>query len=150
MKKSILTFSLSLAIGLSSVFANDDHGISRAVTTSFNKDFSDAKQVKWAKEKNYYDASFILDGQSMVAYYNQDAELLAVVHHVLSDHLPIFLLTSLKSNFNDFWVSDLFESATDKESSYHVRLENADQIIEMRSVNSTDWITEKRVRKNSL
>jgi hypothetical protein len=150
MKKSILSFILLLAIGSTRLFAFDGHEISKQIMASFNREFSDAKQVKWTKEKSYSDASFVLDGQIMKAYYNEDAELMAVVHHVLTDHLPIYLLASLKSNYNDFWVSELFESANDKESAYHIRLENADQVIELRSVNSTDWVTEKRIRKNVL
>jgi hypothetical protein len=150
MKKTILTFSLLTAFGISALFANDVPGVTREIANSFHKDFSNAEHIRWVKEKNFYDASFVLDGQIMTAYYNEDAELVAVTHHILTDHLPIYLLTSLKSNFNDFWVSDLFESANDRESSYHIKLENADQIIEMRSVNSTDWVTEKRIRKNTL
>jgi hypothetical protein len=150
MKKTILGLVLFLAIGSTKLFAYDGHEINKQIVASFNRDFSDAKQIKWIKEKNYYDASFVLDGQIMTAYYNEDAELVAVVHHILTDHLPIYLLSSLKSNYNDFWVSELFESANDKESSYHIRLENADKVIELRSVNSTEWVTVKRIRKNVL
>ena len=150
MKKTILGLALLLAIGSTKLFAYDGHEINKQIVASFNRDFSDAKQIKWIKEKNYYDASFVLGGQIMTAYYNEDAELVAVVHHILTDHLPIYLLSSLKSNYNDFWVSELFESANDKESSYHIRLENADQVIELRSVNSTEWVTVKRIRKNVL
>jgi hypothetical protein len=150
MKKSILTLALFFSIGIPALFASDDHGISRKMAASFNKDFSGAKQVQWTKEKNGCDARFILDGQVMTAYYNGQAELIAVVHHILTDRLPIFLLTSLKSDYHDYWVSGLFESASDHESSYHITLENADQIIEMRSVNATEWVTERRIEKYDL
>ena len=150
MKKTLLSFVLPLSIGISTLFANDDHGITREIAASFNKDFSNAKQVKWEKENNCYDASFVLNGQTMTAYYNKDAELLAVVHHILTDHLPIYLLTSLKSNYNDFWVSELYEFAKDRKSAYHIKLENADQVIELRSVNSTEWVVEKRIKKDFI
>src|ERR1700686_4741040 len=102
MKKTILTIALSFALGLTTIFANDDKGISRDITTSFNKEFTHAKQLMWKKEKNYTIATFTLSGQVISAYYNADAELVAIVHNILSDHLPIYLLTDRKKNYSGY------------------------------------------------
>jgi hypothetical protein len=150
MKKTIFTFLFLFSLGMVSVFANDGHGINRQVLASFNQDFANAKQVSWEKEKHYYDASFVLNSQYMKAYYNDERILLAVVHHILTDHLPIYLLNSLKNNYTDFWVSKLYESANEWGSNYHITLENADQILEMKSVDAREWVTVKKVKKLDL
>ena len=86
----------------------------------------------------------------MTAYYNRDAALVAVLHHLSTDHLPIFLYANLKSNYDGYWVTELFEAASDNGSHYHLRLENGDEVLSLRSVNGTDWQIEKRVRKEMM
>jgi hypothetical protein len=148
MKKALAMMTLVLVLGWGSTFANNGQGISKQTVAHFSKDFAQAKKVNWIKENGYSIANFVLDGQILAAYYGDNAELIAVVHNILADRLPIFLLTSLKSSYQDYWVSNLFESANENESSYHLTLENANQVLVLRSVNSTDWIVVKKEKKN--
>jgi hypothetical protein len=148
MKKRIVTTAMFLVIGFVSAFANsaykpsDDHTIA-----SFKRDFSNAKEVSWQQQKGYNVASFSLNGVVMTAYYDNRAGLVAVVHHVLADNLPIYLLKDLKNNYGQYWVADLYEEATPRESHYRVTLENADQIIVLNSVNSREWKVQSVIAK---
>ena len=144
MKKKIITTALFFAIGLSAAFAGNSNGTNDAVVASFTKEFSNAKEVKWQKQSQYDMATFKLNGVIMTAYYNDHASLVAVIHHVLTDQLPILLLADLKNNYSDYWVTELYEAATDGESHYHIKLENSHETIKMISLNSTDWMIENR------
>ncbi|HVM87220.1 MAG TPA: hypothetical protein VMT76_03465 [Puia sp.] len=149
MKKTIFATAIMLTIGITSAFADRKDGISNEVTSSFYKDFSTAKHVQWQKEASFLKATFTLDSQVMFAYYNNNGELIGVVRNILSDKLPINLLTSLKKNYENYWISDLFEMAADGQSSYYVSLETAEETLVLKSNGSGEWSVYKKTKKNS-
>ena len=150
MKKQIITAALLVVAAFTQAFAGDDHGVNKATAASFTRDFQTARVIQWQKQQNYSVATFNLNGQVMMAYYNEDNLLVAVLHHVTVDRLPIFLMRDIKKNYNEYWVSELFEAATNGESHYYLTLENADQTMKLKSVNSTNWEVVRTVRKDSL
>ena len=73
----------------------------------------------------------------------------AVVRNIVSDQLPISLLTSLKRDYTGFWISELFEVAADEQTNYYVTLENADKKIVLRSRGIDSWDVYSKSRKNA-
>jgi hypothetical protein len=146
MKKTILIGVLFLSAALAS-FAADGNKPSRKITSSFNKSFSGAKDVSWQKNQEFVVATFNMKGQVMTAYYTRDAVLAAVVHNMLSDQLPVCLLTSLKMTMNDHWVTNLYEESKDGSSHYYVTVENADELIVLKSLNNAHWVIDSRTEK---
>ena len=59
MKKIIFATAMMLTVGMTSVFANTKDEVSNQVSTSFQKDFSNAKQVQWQKETAFTKATFL-------------------------------------------------------------------------------------------
>jgi hypothetical protein len=145
MKKSFLIAAFFILTGFSSLFAND---AGKAVKEAFNKTFTKAKDVKWSTENGLNLATFQLNGETLEAYYKDDATLVIAIHHLLSDRLPIFLQTSLKENYPGYWITDLIESANQDSSHYHISIENADQRITLESIEATEWSIEKLEAKN--
>jgi hypothetical protein len=148
MKKSALITALILLTAVTGLFAKDDDKLSSAVRANFVKEFKTASNVHWQIQKDYELATFSLNGQIMTAYYNHDAALVALIHHIPVDHLPIFLMQEIKKSYNDYWVTDLFEAAADGDSHYYVTLENSDQVIKLKSAGSTYWTVEKTRKKS--
>ncbi len=148
MKKIIFATAMMLTVGMTSAFANTKDEVSNQVTTSFQKDFSNAKQVQWQKETAFTKATFKLDDQIMYAYYNDNGELMGVVRNILSDKLPINLMSNLKKNYSSYWISDLFEMASDNQSNYYVTLETADESLVLKSNGTNEWSVYKRTKKN--
>jgi len=147
MKKRIVTTALFLAMGFTAAFANNK-GIHDEVAASFAKDFSNAKEVKWEKQNRYEIATFSLNGMVMKAYYDDaHASLIALVHHILTDRLPIYLMTNLQNNYRGYWVTELYELTNGKESHYQITIENADHKLVMNSVSGTDWVVENKIKK---
>jgi hypothetical protein len=148
MKKSILTWVLLLTVSISSTFANNKiENVNETVISSFKKDFASAQDVTWEKSKEVSKATFKLNDQVMFAYYAEDGNLLAVIRNIVSTQLPINLLSDLKKNYGSFWISDLFEMASDNSTSYYVTLQSGDQTVVLKSYSSTGWETFKKEKK---
>src|SRR6202000_1552673 len=105
--------AIVLMMGVSAFAANkNDDGIAnQQAVRSFKKDFATASNIVWEQKENFTKATFTLNGQVLFAFYNNNGDLQAVVRNIKSDQLPINLLASLKKDYNDYWITDLFEVA---------------------------------------
>ncbi|HEV3249598.1 MAG TPA: hypothetical protein VGZ71_01520 [Puia sp.] len=139
MKKSILISGLLVLGGIFSSFANNTNGVNKNVSNSFQRDFGYASQVKWESTKNFDKATFVMDGQTMFAYYSQSGDLIAVTQNILSSQLPVSQLKSLKKNYKGYWITDLFEVNLDSDTYYYITIENADFKIVLKSKNACGW-----------
>jgi hypothetical protein len=149
MKKRILTLSLLLITAISYSFADNIEKMNnRLVAASFQKDFSEASQVKWETSKAFIKASFHQNGQAMFAYYSQQGELIAVSRYLSPSDLPINQFNSLKKDYSSFWVSDLFEINADSETAYYVTVQNADYTIVLKSTGSNSWEVYEKKKKD--
>jgi hypothetical protein len=148
MKKTILALAVMLTTGLTSAFANKGEDINQGVIASFKTEFVAAKNVSWQEGKEFSKATFTLNDQVMYAYYsNETNELLAVERNLLSSQLPISLLTSLKKDYSDHWISGLFEVARQDHTSYYLTVENSDETLVLKATGTDEWSVYKRTRK---
>lgn len=148
MKKSILVWVLTLALGVTSTYAKTDEGTNVRAENSFKKEFASATNVQWEQTKEFTKATFTLNDQVMFAYYSQDGDLLAVTRNILSSQLPINLLADLKKNYTSYWITDLFEIATDQTTSYYISIESADYTVVLKSDGANGWQVFKKEKKN--
>jgi hypothetical protein len=71
------------------------------------------------------------------------------VHNILSDKLPATLLANIKKDYKDYWITELYKEGGEKEPSYFITVENADQVIKMSSTDSENWVvTDTMVKVN--
>jgi hypothetical protein len=150
MKKTILATALILMVGLTGAFANNGEEINQKVAASFSKDFETAKNVQWQRQKDYEKATFSLNNQVLFAYYNENGELLAVIRNILSENLPISLYADIRKNYSEFWISDLFEMASEDQTSYYISLEKSDETLILKSVDLNQWVVYKKIKKNII
>ena len=144
MKKMIL----GLAFALSSLasFAKDEN-VSQKVLDAFHSSFAAVSQVEWANGSNYYRASFVYNNKHVFAYYDLDGKLMGLTRYLSSNDLPLSLQTSLKNDYSDYWISDLFEAAREDGTTYYITLENADTRIVLKSTGTLEWEQYKKFRK---
>lgn len=128
----ILLTIISSFLG-SSAMANDDQKITPSVLKSFQRSFSDAKEVHWAVRKNFYRADFELNGQYITAFYSVDGNFLAASRNITTAQLPVVLQTDIKKEYASFWVTELFELSSEQEIAYFLTLENADTKLVLKS-----------------
>jgi hypothetical protein len=147
MKQTILAMAMMLMAGLTSAFAKNDEGVNKQVQTSFSKDFNTASNVSWTVSKDFTKATFSMNNQIMFAYYDQNGDLIATARNILSEQLPINLMSSLKRGYSDYWISELFEMDRDGVAAYYVTLENGDETLVMKSNSLNDWSLYKKAKK---
>lgn len=137
-----ITFALiaSLLLTASSSFAtpngNDRNGL---ITASFHKDFKTAEILSTENARNFTKLTFKMNDIVLFAYYNADGHLLAVVRNIRSNQLPIQLMLSLKQDYANYWISDLFEFNGEEGNCYYVTLEDANTKLTLRSADAGTW-----------
>jgi hypothetical protein len=148
-----LTAALLLTLGVTTSFAANattatstniiDNG---GATASFHKDFKQAEVLSSDASKGYTKITFRMNGVILAAFYNDNGELLAVIHNITSTQLPIYLLMQIKHNYADCWITDCFELDANGSACYYITLENADTRLTLRS-NANDWETYSKISK---
>ncbi len=135
----MLVWALMLTVGISSSFANFTETVSQQVINAFKKDFTSAQDVSWEQGKTFAKATFKMNDQVMFAFYTNDGELAAVTRNIVSAQLPINLQSTLKKNYGQYWISDLFEMAANNSTTYYTTLEGEDYRLILKSNGSTGW-----------
>ena len=128
--------------------ASDDVNVSAAIVSSFKSSFKNASEVSWKVTNQFYKAEFSLNGQYVSAYYNESATLIAVTRNINSFQLPITLQNKLKSSYESYWISDLFEYSDDSGTSYYVTIEDGDTKTTLKSNGTADWSVYQKQRKS--
>ena len=148
MKKTIFALAFSLILGSAS-FANNDESNNERASQSFKKEFAQAKDVSWQKSGDMFRATFTLNERVLFAYYSQSGDLMAITRNITSDQLPIALQTSLRKNYTEYWVSDLFEMVSGGQTSYYITVENAGHKVVLKSEDFGSWSTYRKEKKNA-
>ena len=138
MKKIILSFAILLAL-FSTSFANRPDGITDRAAASFHKDFHRASEVRWAVTNNYVMATFMLDKETLFAYYDYQGNLIGVIHHILTTSLPEEFQKDIKKHYSGYWVSELFQVTTEEGVYYFIELKNADETIVLSTEGTSGW-----------
>jgi hypothetical protein len=152
MKKLITAAVLSTVLLVNAAFANKtnrnkNEDVNYKVETTFKQEFATAKEVSWQKTDNYYKAVFKINNELVNAFFTPDGEMLGVVHNMLSTQLPISLQTSLRKEYDGYWITDLFEFARQDSNGYFITIENADKKITLQSTDGSSWSTYSKVKK---
>jgi hypothetical protein len=134
-------------IGISA-FASKNDEVNQLAVNNFNREFVSARNIVWEQKQDYLKVTFTLNEQVLFAYYNNNGDLQAIVRNIVSSQLPINLLTDVKKDYSGFWISDLFEIASDDQTTYYVTLENADKKIVLRSNGADSWDVYAKTKKN--
>ena len=147
MKKIFLAIVLVFSLGTMYAFTGEE-AVSKQAVDNFKKEFANAKEVVWAVGNDYYKVSFLLSDQQLYAYYSQKGEFIAITRYISSFNLPLNLQNSLKKNFNNYWVTDLFEVADADGTFYYVTLENADTQVILKATAAEGWSLFKKTKKS--
>jgi hypothetical protein len=62
-----------------------------------------------------------------------------VVHNILSNQLPVRLLTTIKKSYKSYWITDLYKEVANGKITYYITLENADQKVQLNTTHSINW-----------
>jgi hypothetical protein len=147
MKKLITAALLSSILLMNAAFANKNENVNMQVEAAFKQEFGQAKEVSWQKTDRYYKAIFKMNNEVVNAYFTHDGELMGIIHNILSTQLPINLQTSLKKEYEGYWITELFEFARPDSNGYYITIQNADEIITLQSTDGSSWSTFSKAKK---
>ena len=150
MNKIILSIATVLMMSFSAFASGKNNAVSQQARDAFKKDFASASNISFEQKDSYVKATFSLNGQILYAYYSNDGELQGVVRNIVSDQLPISLLTDLKKDYDGFWITDLFEISSNDQTTYYVTLENSDKKIVLKSSGTNYWDVFSKEKKGSI
>lgn len=142
---ALLTAAASLFANASS--ATDKIEIAPAAIQSFKSTFAQASEVNWSVANNLYKADFALNGQYATAFYDEEGSLIATTRNISSLQLPITLQASLKKEYGEYWISDLFELTNTDGTSYFVTLQSGDNKVILKGSAQTEWSVFQKTRK---
>jgi hypothetical protein len=142
----IITFATALLLTLSS-FARSADSISGDIKTSFKRSFRTAQLMSTETHEAFTKLTFKMNNAVMFAFYSRTGDLLAVTRNIVSTQLPMNLLMSLKNNYSDYWITELFEFNGNDNSCYYVSLESADAKVTLRSIGDS-WEVYSSVKKD--
>lgn len=145
MKKIVLSVAFMMSLGIAAVFAGIPD-VNAKVLEAFKEQFPTATEAEWSTTSDYYKADFVFNDNHVSAYYSLEGEFLATLRYISSVNLPMLLQASLKNDYSNFWISDLYEVAKYDGISYYVTIENADQRIVLKS-NGSGWTVHKKTGK---
>ena len=122
--------------------------VSPKALKSFQATFSNATEAAWTITENYYRVEFLLNGQTLHAFYNEEGRLIGASRNISSLQLPIILQTELKKEFSKYWITDLFEMSTNNGVEYYITIEDADtKTVLKSSLASSSWMLYKKLKK---
>ena len=146
MKKMLMAVAVFLTITTGTAFANTTE-VNPKVIKAFNTAFVSVNDVTWTTGSDFYKASFIYNSKHVYAYYSLDGKLLGLTRLMATSELPLILQTSIKKNYADMWVTDLFEVANADGTAYYLTVEDAENVLIVKSAGGSDWTTFKKSKK---
>jgi hypothetical protein len=146
MKKIMMMLALVLTVSTTFAFRNKEV-INKQAVNAFRNEFASATDVAWTVGKSYYKVAFTWNDQKLFAYYNNQGEFIAISRFISSSRLPLALQISLKNLYRNYWISDLFEMATNDVTDYYVTFENADVKIILKSTDGSNWSLYQKSKK---
>ena len=73
----------------------------------------------------------------------------AAVRNIRSTQLPARLLTTIKKNYKDFWITGLYKENLNGKTTYCITLENPDKTVKLNTVHSSGWSIVRVIPKDS-
>ena len=146
MKKMMLAAAMIFSLSTAFAFTGEE-AVSKQALASFKTEYATAKDAIWTVGKNYYKVAFAMNDQQLFAYYSLQGEFIAISRYISSFQLPLYLQSTLKKEYSNYWISDLFETADSNGTGYFLTLENADTKIVLKSTGGNNWNVYKKIKK---
>ncbi len=144
MKKLLIVFTIFSSIYSTNSFAQDK--TPTIVSKSFQTSFSNAKEVTWSEVNDLYKAAFTSDGQTILAFYNAEGNLLASARDVSLLQLPLSLQNNLRKNYQDYTATNFFEVNNEGGTTYYVTVESNSIKLQLKSTSFGEWDAYKKSR----
>ncbi len=142
--KRIFTTLLALIVIATAVSASEN--VDPRILSAFEKEFSFAKNVKWEKKGDYMQASFSLNDQRLIAWYNSNAELRVIARNILYMQLPLSVIKSFQQNYAEAELTSVVEFTRGAETFYQLQITTKNKKLLLKASQSGDITILKRIK----
>ena len=137
MKKLLVILTVIGSSYTATSFANN---ITPAVVTqSLQTFFTGAKEASWSVVNNLYKAEFVLDAQTITAYFDAEGTLVASARNITASQLPILLQADLKKEYANYVVANTLELDNEDGVTYYVTVQNGSKTMQLKSIDYGAW-----------
>ena len=123
MKRIFVSLSFILLVGSTAVFAGDKTDVNAKIKESFKKEFAGVESVNWDEVGNYQRAAFLFHDRPVVAFFDEDGELLGSARNVVYDQLPLAIIKSFDKRFAGAKFLEMYEISNGEGTSYGITFE---------------------------
>ncbi|MBA2329488.1 MAG: hypothetical protein H0V91_07710 [Flavisolibacter sp.] len=138
MKQIILAITMSISSFIMTASANEIKSSPLAVS-SFENSFPTAADIMWKEVGDFYQATFVLDGQILSAFYSEAGDFIAVTKNISFFDLPLNLQLNLKKD-DTSWIKDIISVSTTSGNAYYLQIEKAGSTMIYKSFNNKKWV----------
>ena len=135
-----------LLFGASVISASEIPSVDPKVVSRFEKDFSFATNAKWLKKEDLFQVSFLINEQSVTAWYNPDAELVVIARNMLYSQLPISVTRALDKNYAGADFYNIIEVTHNGVLHYQVTAETMKKSVVLKVTPSGNIDVKKRIK----
>jgi hypothetical protein len=121
--------------------------VNETVLKVFRQSFPGASNVSWSEEKDKYLVFFKRNETSYRLIYDKDGSLLTAYKYYGADDLPPFILTRVKNAYPGYTVHGITEVSNNTTMEYHIILETATKLLNLRSDPIGNLEVESRYKK---
>jgi hypothetical protein len=147
MKKMIMALAFFAVTIANMAFAGTGGGIDGRIKKAFEKEYAGAADVQWYTFDNYVKVDFSFEGLHLMAFYNNNGDMIGLARNISFSSLPILLQLEQRKHYSNYWITSIYELVNGEGSRYYLTLENADNIIKLGSNGTANWELVKKQDK---
>lgn len=147
MKRRFLILSAALTIVVGSAFAGNVTDVTQKVKDSFRKSFANAQILEWNETGEFLKATFLTNGVRAEAYFTAEGELAGSIRSVFPDQLPLAVISSVNSKYEEPVMLEVFEISNIEGTKYRITLESSDSKIRVMSDASGNIVSTEKLKK---
>lgn len=121
MKSIFLAICMMVTIFSQSSQAAEPKASPNAVR-AFETTFQNAEDAQWSVVENLYKVSFKIDNRPMLAFFNNNGELVVVAKYLKISQLPKAAQKKLTETAKGYTISEVFEINDGEESKFYAAL----------------------------
>lgn len=114
MKKSVMTIALIMLTFVSFAQKTKEQNVPQLIKNSLNEKFPNAKNVKWDKEENNFEASFKNNNIDNSILFNANGKIIETEIAIDVNQLPKNALQYLNDNFKNKKIKEAAKIITEK------------------------------------
>jgi hypothetical protein len=124
MKKIIFSLAFSAALLSSGLVHAADIEPGAKVKYAFTQVFSKAGAVEWTnmEKEGVYQASFVIDNETMKAFFTEEGDFLGTTRQIVAKQLPIMVTNELDKQYTDARIISIFEYSKKDGLDYYITL----------------------------